>query len=64
MLNYKRNNEDSMLLYNLAVMKNSKMKVYTGDESREKQKSSAKIMLIASELNLNGNISEPNFKKG
>ena len=39
-----------MLLYNLTVMKNSKMKMFTQNESREKQRSPAKIMLIASEL--------------
>ena len=39
-----------MLIYNLAVMKNSKIKVYTGDKNREKQKSLAKITLIAPEL--------------
>ena len=39
-----------MLLYNLAVMKNSKMKMFTQDESREKQRSPAKTTLIAPEL--------------
>ena len=39
-----------MLLYNLAVTKNFKMKMFTQDESREKQRSSAKTTLIASEL--------------
>ena len=53
-----------MLLYNLAVMKNSKMKIYTWDESREKQKSSAKIMLTVSDLVLKGNISESDSKRG
>ena len=63
-LDYKRNNKNSMLIYNLTAMKNSKMKIYTWDESREKQKSSAKIMLITSELALKGNISKFDFKKG
>ena len=45
-------------------MKNFKMKIYTGDENREKQKSSVKIMLTASELALKGNISEPDSKRG
>ena len=35
-LDHRRNNKDLMLLYNLAAMKNSKIKVYTGDKSREK----------------------------
>ena len=47
-----------MLLYNLAAMKNSEMKVYIWNESREKQKSPAKTTLIAPELALKGNISE------
>ena len=64
MLDYRRNNEDSMLLYNSAAMKNFKIKIYTQDESREKQKSSVKITLIAPELALKGNISEPNSKRG
>ena len=63
-LDYRRNNEGSMLLYNLAVIKNSKMKIYTQDKSREKQKSPAKIMLTVPELALKGNINEPDFKKG
>ena len=63
MLDHERNNEGSMLIYNLAATKNSKMKIYTQDESREKQKSSAKIMLTASELALKRNINEPDFKK-
>ena len=53
-----------MLLYNLAVTKNSKMKIYTQDESREKQKSPAKTMLTAPELALKRNISKPNSKRG
>ena len=39
-----------MLIYNLADMKNFKMKVYTEDKSREKQRSPVKTMLIAPEL--------------
>ena len=39
-----------MLIYNLAATKNSKIKMFTQNESREKQKSSAKIMLITPEL--------------
>ena len=35
-LDYERNNKGSMLLYNLATMKNSKIKIYTQDKSREK----------------------------
>ena len=50
MLDHGRNNKGSMLLYNLAAMKNSKMKICTQDESREKQRSPAKITLIALEL--------------
>ena len=53
-----------MLIYNLAAMKNSKMKMFTQDKIREKQKASAKITLIASELALKENISKPDFKKG
>ena len=53
-----------MLLYNLAATKNSKMKIYTQDESREKQKSSAKTTLTAPELALKGNISKSDFKRG
>ena len=45
-------------------MKNSKMKIYTQDESREKQKSSVKTTLITSELALKGSISEPDSKRG
>ena len=58
MLDYGRNNEGSMLIYNLAVIKNSKMKVYTGDESREKQRSLAKTTLIAPELAQKGSLSK------
>ena len=64
MLNHERNTEGSMLLYNLAVMKNSKMKIYTQDENREKQKSPAKTTLTAPELALKGNISKPDSKRG
>ena len=53
-----------MLLYNLAAIKNSKMKIYTQDKSREKQKSPAKITLTASDLTLKENISELDFKRG
>ena len=45
-------------------MKNSKMKMFTEDKSREKQRSPAKITLIASELALKGNINEPDSKRG
>ena len=64
MLNHERNNEGSMLIYNLTAMKNSKIKIYTQNESREKQKSPTKIMSIASELALKGNISKPDSKRG
>ena len=57
-LDHGRNNEGSMLLYNLAAMKNSKMKMFTEDKSREKQRSPAKTTLIASELALKGSLSE------
>ena len=52
-----------MLFYNLAATKNFKMKIYTQDKSREKQKSPAKITLTAPNLALKGNINKPNFKK-
>ena len=58
MLNYERNNEDSMLFYNLAVMKNSKIKVCTQNESKEKQRSPAKTTLVAPEVVQKGNLSE------
>ena len=47
-----------MLLYNLAAMKNFKMKIYTQDKSKEKQRSPVKITLIASKLALKGSLSE------
>ena len=47
-----------MLIYNLAAMKNSKMKMFTQDESREKQRSPAKTTLIASELAQKGSLSK------
>ena len=47
MLDYERNNEDSMLIYNLAATKNSKIKIHTQDKSKEKQRSPAKTMLAA-----------------
>ena len=50
MLNYERNTEGSMLIYNLAATKNFKMKMFTEDKSREKQRSPAKTTLIAPEL--------------
>ena len=53
-----------MLIYNLTVMKNFKMKIYIQNKSREKQKSSVKITLIPSKLALKGNISEPDSKRG
>ena len=55
-LDHGRNNEGSMLLYNLAVTKNSKMKMFTEDESREKQRSPAKTTLIAPELAQKGSL--------
>ena len=58
MLDHKRNNESSILFYNLAVMKNFKMKMFTQDKSREKQKSSVKITLIVSELAQKESLSE------
>ena len=64
MLNYKRNNKDLMLLYNLTAMKNSKMKIDAQNKSREKQKSSVKITLIASKLIQKGNTSKSDFKRG
>ena len=57
-LDHGRNNEGSMLLYNLAAMKNSKMKMFTEDKSREKQKSPAKTTLIAPELAQKESLSE------
>ena len=50
MLNHGKNNKNSILLYNLAATKNSKMKIYTQDKSREKQRSPAKITLVAPKL--------------
>ena len=47
-----------MLLYNLAATKNSKMKICTQDESKEKQRSPAKTTLIALELAPKGSLSE------
>ena len=64
MLNHKKNNENSMLIYNLTAIKNFKIKIFTQNESREKQKSFIKITLTASELTLKGNISKPNSKRG
>ena len=58
MLDHRRNNKSSMLIYNLTVMKNFKMKICTQDESREKQKSPAKITLVASELAQKRSLSE------
>ena len=58
MLNHKRNNEGSMLIYNLAATKNSKIKICTQDESREKQRSPVKIILIAPELAQKKSLSE------
>ena len=49
-LNYERNNEGLMLIYNLAVTKNFKMKICTQDKSKEKQRGPAKTTLIAPEL--------------
>ena len=62
-LDYKRNNEGSMLLYNLAATKNSKIKVYIWDESREKQRSPVKTTLITPELTQKENINEHCFKE-
>ena len=47
-----------MLIYNLTVMKNFKIKIYTQDKSREKQRSSTKTILIALELAQKGSLSE------
>ena len=47
-----------MLIYNLTVMKNSKMKICTQDESKKKQRSPVKIMLIAPELALKESLNE------
>ena len=58
MLNYERNNEGSMLLYNLTAMKNFKMKICIQDKSKEKQRNPAKTTLIASELALKGSLSK------
>ena len=63
-LDHGRNNEGSMLIYNLAVTKNSKMKICTQNESREKQRSPVKTTLIAPELAQKGSSSEhQNFNK-
>ena len=58
MLNYRRNNENSMLLYNLAAIKNFKMKMFTEDENKKKQRNSVKIILITSELTQKGSLNE------
>ena len=58
MLNHERNNENSILIYNLTVMKNFKIKICTQDKSREKQRSPAETMLIAPELVQKGSLSE------
>ena len=58
MLDHGRNNEGSMLIYDLAAIKNSKMKICTQDESREKQRSPVKTTLIAPELAQKGSLSE------
>ena len=58
MLDFKKNNEDSMLIYNLAVMNNFKIKMFTEDKNREKQRSCAKITLVAPELAQKGSLSE------
>ena len=57
-LDHERNNEGSMLLYNITATKNSKMKMFTQDKSREKQKSPAKTTLIAPELAQKKNLNE------
>ena len=57
-LDYERNNKGSMLLYNLAAMKNSKMKIHIQDKSKEKQRSSTKITLAAPELVQKKSLSE------
>ena len=64
MLNHEKNNEDLMLIYNLAAMKNFKIKIYTQDKSREKQKSSVKTILITFKLALKGSISKSDSKRG
>ena len=58
MLNYKRNNEDLVLIYNLAAIKNFKIKMFIENESRKKQKNSVKITLVASELAQKGSLSK------
>ena len=58
MLNHKKNNENSMLIYNLTVIKNFKMKICIQDESREKQRSSAKTTLVAPELAQKGSLNK------
>ena len=63
MLNYKRNNKDSILLYNLIATKNFKIKIYTQNKSREKQKSSTKNILIASKLAWKESINKSDFKR-
>ena len=57
-LDHERNNEGSMLIYNLAVTKNFKMKVCTQNESKEKQRSLAKTTLVAPELAQKGSLSK------
>ena len=49
-LDHERNNEGSMLNYNLTAMKNFKIKIHTQDKSKEKQRSPAKTTLVALEL--------------
>ena len=39
-----------MLIYNLTVIKNFKIKMFTENESREKQRNSAKTILVTPEL--------------
>ena len=57
-LDHRRNNKGSMLLYNLAAIKNFKIKICTQDKSREKQRNPTKTMLIASELVQKGSLSK------
>ena len=57
-LDYERNNKDSMLIYNLAATKNSKIKICTQDKSKEKQRSPAKTTLITPELTLKRSLNE------
>ena len=58
MLDHGKNNEGLMLIYNLAAIKNSKMKIYTQDKSKEKQRSPVKTTLITPELAQKGSLNK------